>query len=84
MMCSGDHIPAGWKKLGAADIKTRPSRSNENAMSSVLRIPLRSATEPRKNIEMVIPAVRTRTMWCDATSGFSTPRKTKSEKYMAR
>ena len=44
----------------------------------------KGSTEPRKNIEMVMPAVRTPTMGCAHSSGFASLRKTKSEKCMAR
>ena len=75
----------GWgKTVGAADQTMRPTSRKTKAVSSVRRIPFLSATEPRKNMEIVMPAVRTMTMWWELMSGLAVPLKMKSEKCMAR
>ncbi len=62
-------MPLGLRpRTGAAEMTKRPASKKKNAQISALRTPNLSAMKPRKNIESVMPAVRTITMWWDCTS----------------
>ena len=69
---------------GAPEMIMRPQSMSEKAVTRAKRTPFLSATWPRKNMAMVMPAVSTITMWWAGMSGLSTPRNTKPENCMAR
>ena len=81
MRCTIESRPPPWlPMLGPSASATRPKMSSTKAASSAVRTPQRSASPPKKNIEPVMPAVRTPTIQPATWS----PRPTYWLKYIAR